>query len=105
MYKDSAKTARGEGFERIAKLFEMTGEIEKEHEKRYLKLLQNVKDRLVFSKDGDSIWQCANCGHIVAGKKAPAVCPVCVHPQSYFEVKKREFLNKLRLLKSYNPGG
>lgn len=91
MYAGFAKTAREEGFERIAKLFEMVSEIEKEHEKRYLKLLQNIKDGIVFSRDGDTIWQCANCGHIVVGKKAPAVCPVCAHPQSYFEVKKDNF--------------
>lgn len=91
MYAGFAKTAKEEGFERIAKLFEMVGEIEKEHEKRFLKLLKNVQDGLVFSKDGDTIWQCSNCGHIVVGKKAPEVCPVCAHPQSYFEVKKENY--------------
>ena len=87
MYADFAKTAKEEGFERIAKLFEMVGAIEKHHEERYLKLLNNVEKELVFSTDGDAIWQCANCGHIVVGKKAPAVCPVCAHPQSFFQVE------------------
>ena len=82
-----AKEAKEEGFERIAKLFERVGAIEKHHEERYLKLLNNVEKELVFSKDGDAIWQCANCGHIVVGKKAPAVCPVCAHPQSFFQVE------------------
>ena len=65
--------------------------IEKEHEERYLKLLANVKDKLVFSKEGDAIWKCRNCGHIVVGKEAPAVCPVCAHPQAYFEVKAENY--------------
>ena len=86
-YTYFASKARKEGFERIAKLFEMVGAIEKHHEERYLKLLNNVEKELVFSKDGDAIWQCANCGHIVVGKKAPAVCPVCAHPQSFFQVE------------------
>ena len=85
MYADFAKTAKEEGFERIAKLFEMVGAIEKHHEERYLKLLNNVEKELVFSKDGDAIWQCANCGHIHVGKEAPKVCPVCAHPQAYFQ--------------------
>jgi len=87
MYDGFAKTAKEEGFPRIAKLFEMVGAIEKHHEERYRKLLDNVENQLVFSKDGDCIWQCANCGHIVVGKKAPAVCPVCAHPQSFFQVE------------------
>ena len=86
MYAGFAKTAEKEGFSRIAKLFEMVGAIEKEHEARYLKLLENVKEGLVFSRDGEMIWQCRNCGHIVVGKKAPEMCPVCAHPQSYFEI-------------------
>ena len=69
----------------------MVGKIEKEHEERYRKLLKNVEDKLVFTKDGDSIWQCRNCGHIVIGKSAPEVCPVCNHPQSYFEIKKENY--------------
>ncbi|MBQ3671214.1 MAG: rubrerythrin family protein [Treponema sp.] len=91
MYAEFAKVAKEEGFNRIAKLFEMVGAIEKEHEARYRKLLDNVTGERVFSKDGDVIWQCANCGHIVVGKKAPGVCPVCNHPQSFFEVKKENF--------------
>ncbi len=91
MYAGFAKTAAEEGFPRIAKLFEMVAAIEKEHEARYLKLLKNVQDGLVFSRDEDKIWQCANCGHIVVGKKAPGACPVCAHPQSFFEIKKDNF--------------
>lgn len=91
MYAGFAATAREEGFPRIAALFEMVGKIEKEHEARYLKLLENVKEGLVFSRDGDMIWQCANCGHIVVGKKAPEVCPVCNHPQSYFQIKAENY--------------
>ena len=87
MYAGFAKEAREEGFEHIAILFEKVGEIEKEHEERYKKLLANIEGDLVFSKDGDCVWQCINCGHIVIGKKAPDVCPVCAHPQSYFQVK------------------
>ena len=86
MYPTFAKEAREEGFERIAKMFEGVAAIEKAHEKRYKKLLANVEGDLVFSKEGDVIWQCANCGHICVGKKAPEVCPVCSHPQSYFQV-------------------
>ena len=86
MYERMAREAREEGFEEIAKKFEMVGAIEKHHEERYRKLLKNLKDKKVFSKDGDAIWQCANCGHIVIGKTAPEVCPVCNHPQAYFQV-------------------
>ena len=86
MYDRFAKEAKEEGFDHIAYLFEAVGKIEKEHEKRYLKLLENVKNGLVFSKDGDTIWQCANCGHICVGKKAPEICPVCAHPKAYFQV-------------------
>ncbi len=91
MYPTFAKEAREEGFEDIAKLFEGVAAIEKEHEERYKKLLANIEGDLVFSKDGDVIWQCANCGHICVGKKAPEVCPVCNHPQSYFQVKAENF--------------
>ena len=87
MYKGFAETAQKEGFTRIAKLFEMVGAIEKEHEERYLALLKNVKDGVVFSRDGDMIWQCNNCGHIVVGKKAPEMCPVCAHPQAHFFIR------------------
>lgn len=91
MYATFAKEAREEGFEHIAKLFDGVAAIEKEHEERYRKLLANVENGLVFSKDGDTIWQCANCGHIVIGKKAPEVCPVCAHPQAYFQVKAENY--------------
>lgn len=91
MYPTFAKEAREEGFEEIANLFEGVAAIEKHHEERYLKLLENVKGALVFSKDGDVIWQCANCGHIVVGKDAPQVCPVCQHPQAYFQVKAENY--------------
>ena len=91
MYAEFAKVAKEEGFDRIAYLFEAVGAIEKEHEARYRKLLENVENGLVFSKDGDKIWQCRNCGHIVIGKEAPLVCPVCAHPQSYFEIKKENY--------------
>ena len=87
MYKEFAAVAKEEGFDRIAYLFSAVGEIEKAHEERYRKLLANVKDGLVFSKDGDTIWECANCGHICVGKKAPEVCPVCAHPKSFFAVR------------------
>ena len=87
MYASFAKTAHEEGFTRIAKLFEMVGAIEKHHEERYRKLLSNVEDKVVFSREGEAIWQCRNCGHIVIGKQAPAACPVCAHPQSFFQVK------------------
>ena len=86
MYANFAKEAREEGFAPIAFLFEKVAAIEKGHEERYLKLLKNVKDNLVFSRDGDCVWQCSNCGHIVVGKKAPDVCPVCAHPQAYFQL-------------------
>ena len=91
MYAGFAKTAREEGFDHIAFLFEKVGAIEKEHEERYLKLLQNVKEGLVFSREDDRVWQCSNCGHVVIGKKAPEVCPVCAHPQAYFEIKKENY--------------
>lgn len=87
MYKEFAKTAKEEGFARIAKLFEMVGEIEKEHEKRYLTLLQNLKDDRIFKKDGEKIWVCRNCGYVYDGTKALEVCPVCAHPKSFMEVK------------------
>lgn len=91
MYSAFAKEAKEEGFDEIAKLFEGVAAIEKEHEERYRKLLANIEEDLVFSKDGDVIWQCANCGHICVGKKAPEVCPVCNHPQSYFQVKAENY--------------
>ena len=91
MYARFAREAREEGFEDIAKLFEGVAAIEKEHEERYRKLLANIEGGLVFSRDGDMIWQCSNCGHIHIGKKAPEVCPVCNHPQSYFQIKAENY--------------
>ena len=91
MYKEFAETAKEEGLTHIAKLFEMVGEIEKEHEKRYLQLLEKVQGGLVFSKDEDAIWKCANCGHIYIGKNAPEKCPVCDHPKSYFQIKAENY--------------
>lgn len=91
MYVKFAKEAREEGFEELAVLFEGVAEIEKQHEERFRKLLSNVKNGLVFSKDGDTIWQCSNCGHIYIGKKAPDVCPVCGHPQAYFQVMAKNY--------------
>ena len=86
MYAGFAKEARDEGFEKIAFLFDGVAKIEKEHEARYLKLLKNVEGGLVFSRDGEAIWQCVNCGHLVVGKKAPQICPICDHPQAFFEI-------------------
>jgi len=91
MYAGFAEDARKEGFDEIALLFEQVGEIEKEHEERYRKLLKNINDKKVFSKDGDAIWQCSNCGHIVIGKSAPEICPVCKHPKAYFRVKAENY--------------
>ena len=91
MYAQMAKDAREEGFDHIAFLFEEVGKIEKEHEERYRKLLANVEGGLVFSRDGDMIWQCSNCGHIHVGKQAPEVCPVCVHPKAYFQIKAENY--------------
>ena len=91
MYPTFAKEAREEGFDHIAYLFEQVAKIEKEHEERYKKLLENVEGGLVFSRDNDCIWQCSNCGHIIVGKKAPEVCPVCAHPKSYFEIKAENY--------------
>lgn len=84
MYAEFAKVAKEEGFDHIAALFEMVAAIEKEHEERYKKLLGNIEDGIVFSRDNDMVWICSNCGHIHIGKKAPEVCPVCAHPQAYF---------------------
>ncbi len=91
MYAQFAKEAEEEGFTRIAYLFKSVGDIEKEHEERYRKLLANIEGGLVFSRDGDMVWQCKNCGHIVVGKAAPDMCPVCRHPQAYFEIKKENY--------------
>ncbi len=91
MYAGFAKEAKEEGFDEIAALFEGVAAIEKEHEERYRKLLEKVEGGVVFSRDGDVIWQCTNCGHICVGKKAPEVCPVCAHPQAYFQVKAENY--------------
>ena len=92
MYKEFAEVAKEEGFDRIADLFEKVGEIEKHHEERYLKLLQNIKDERVFHKDGDKIWICSNCGYVYTGKDALEVCPVCKHPQSFMEQKADNYI-------------
>ena len=91
MYAAFAADARAEGIDEIAALFEGVAEIEKAHEARYRKLLENVKNGLVFSREVDQIWQCANCGHIVIGKAAPETCPVCNHPQAYFHLKAENY--------------
>lgn len=91
MYAEFARTARAEGFDDIALLFEEVGKIEKEHEERYRKLLANIEGGLVFSREGDCIWQCSNCGHIAVGRQAPEVCPVCAHPQAYFQIKAENY--------------
>ncbi|MBQ7309205.1 MAG: rubrerythrin family protein [Clostridia bacterium] len=91
MYASFAKEAKEEGFDRIASLFEMVAAIEREHEARYQKLIENMEGGLVFSREGDTIWKCKNCGHILVGKKAPELCPVCSHPKSYFEIKAENY--------------
>ena len=91
MYDKMAKDAKDEGFGHIAFLFESVARIEKEHEERYMKLLENVENGLVFSRDGDKIWKCRNCGHIAIGKEAPEVCPVCSHPKAYFEISAQNY--------------
>lgn len=91
MYHDFAREAREEGFTEIAKLFEKVGAIEKAHEERYLKLLSNIKEGIVFSRDDDRIWICKECGNIVIGKKAPKICPVCDHPQAYYELEAKNY--------------
>ena len=91
MYAEFAKIAKEEGFDHIAYLFEEVGKIEKEHEERYLKLLENVKDGKVFEAGEVKIWKCRNCGHIVVGTKVPEVCHVCSHPKAYFEIKAENY--------------
>ncbi len=91
MYAKMAEEAKEEGFNDIAWLFEAVGKIEKGHEERYRKLLANVEGGLVFSRDGDMIWECSNCGHIVIGPKAPELCPVCKHPKAYFQIKAQNY--------------
>jgi len=91
MYPEFAKVAREEGFTKIANLFEAVAKIEKEHEERYRLLLANVKDEKVFKKDEKIIWQCRNCGYVCESPQAPQVCPVCAHPQAYFEQLKKNY--------------
>ncbi len=91
MYSEFAKIAREEGFERIADLFDKVGAVEKSHEERYKKLLSNIEEGIVFEKTNEVVWLCRNCGHIHVGKAAPALCPTCSHPQSYFEIKAENY--------------
>ena len=91
MYDRMAKEAEEEGFVEIAAKMRGVAEVERHHEERYLKLLKNIEDGIVFSREGDTIWKCRNCGHIVVGKKAPEICPVCAHPQSYFEINAENY--------------
>ena len=91
MYKEMAETAKAEGFDKLAYLFAAVGEIEKEHEERYRALLKSLNEGVVFQKDGVYIWKCRNCGHIHVGKEAPQGCPVCAHPQAYFELKAENY--------------
>ena len=91
MYDEFAKVADEEGFKEIAAKFRMVGAIEKHHEERYRQLIGNIEGGLVFSRDGDRTWICSNCGHIVIGSKAPEICPVCMHPKSYFELRAENY--------------
>ncbi len=91
MYAEFAKVAKEEGFDHIAALFEMVAKIEKDHEERYKKLLANIEGGLVFSRDGDMMWICSNCGHVHIGKEAPEICPVCAHPKAYFMMKAENY--------------
>lgn len=91
MYPRMAKEAREEGFDDIADLFEGVAAVEKVHEDKYRKLLANIEEGIVFSRDGDRVWQCRNCGHIHIGKEAPEICPVCSHPKAFFELKKENY--------------
>jgi rubrerythrin len=91
MYPGFAKEAAEEGFTQIAALFKMVAAIEKKHEERYKKLLKNIEEGLVFSRDGDAVWQCSNCGHVIIGKKAPEICPVCKHPKAYFQIQAENY--------------
>ena len=91
MYARMAREAREEGFDEIAEKFEGVAEVERHHEERYRKLLKNIEDKVVFSRDNECIWQCRNCGHIVVGKQAPEMCPVCDHPQAFFQLKPENY--------------
>lgn len=91
MYEEFAKTAEEEGFKALAVKFRQVAAIEKHHEERFRRLLKNIDDSVVFSRDNERIWICRNCGHVVIGKSAPSVCPVCAHPQSFFEIKAENY--------------
>lgn len=91
MYDRMAKEAEEEGFTAIAARFRAVAAIERHHEERYRRLLQNIEEGIVFSREGDAIWICRNCGHVVVGKKAPEVCPVCLHPKSFFELEAKNY--------------
>jgi len=91
MYANFAKEAKEEGFDKIAFLFEMVAKIEKEHEERYLKLLDNIEKGIVFNREGEKAWKCGNCGHIHFGSSAPEICPVCDHPKAYFEIRAENY--------------
>lgn len=91
MYAEMAQTAKEEGFEKLARQFELVGNIEKHHEERYLALKKNIEDGAVFAREGEEVWICSNCGHLHIGKKAPQLCPACEHPQSYFELSVKSY--------------
>ncbi|NLZ77558.1 MAG: rubrerythrin family protein [Spirochaetales bacterium] len=91
MYVNFAKDAREEGFTKIASLMDMVAKIEKHHEARYLNLLKNIEEEAVYAREEEQAWICSNCGHIALGKKAPALCPVCAHPQAYFEIEAKNY--------------
>lgn len=91
MYVRMAQEAREEGFPEIAAKFELVAAVEKHHEERYRRLLNNIREGIVFSRDGDTIWECSNCGHIVVGRQAPEICPTCNHPQSYFMIRAENY--------------
>ena len=91
MYASFAKTAEEEGFPELAAKFRLVAEVERHHEERYRALLQNVEQAKVFAKEGETVWECRNCGHIHVGKEAPELCPTCAHPQAYFEVHEANY--------------
>ncbi len=91
MYAEFAKVAREEGFDEIARKFELVGAVEKHHEERYLKLLSNIENNEVFKREESTVWVCRNCGHVHVGKSAPMMCPTCAHPQAYFELRSENY--------------
>jgi rubrerythrin len=91
MYKNFADVARQEGFTRIAALFDSVGKIEKEHEERFRRLVENLNEGIVFERTNEVVWVCRNCGHIHVGKSAPEICPTCAHPKAYFEIKAENY--------------